>query len=216
MKANKHYGKKYYLWQKKMGQLAADTDLWKFEKFINKNDKVLDFGCGGGYILEKLNCKKKYGVEINPVAIEEAKKRNIEIFTKIDDIPFALRFDSIISHHALEHIEDPFIVLKTLKKYLKNKGKMIWVVPIDDWRIQKKYTEDDINQHYFTWTPLILGNLFARAGYKVKDIEIFTHVWIPFSNIFLKIIPKPIYFFLCKIWSAITLNRQMRIIALKK
>ena len=36
--------------------------------------KVLDFGCGGGYLLDKINCKKKFGVEINNIAIKEAEK----------------------------------------------------------------------------------------------------------------------------------------------
>ena len=45
-----------------------------FSDFIKETDKVLDFGCGGGYLLNELNCADKYGVDINPVALEEASK----------------------------------------------------------------------------------------------------------------------------------------------
>jgi SAM-dependent methyltransferase len=210
-----HYGKRYYTWQKRLGEFGGTIDLWKFEKSISESDVVLDFGCGGGYILENLKCKGKYGIEINPNAIAEAKSKKIIIYKKIGQIPSNLRFDKIISHHALEHTNDPFGVLKDLRKYLKENGTMIMVVPIDDWRIQKQYDKKDINQHLFAWTPLVLCNLFSTAGYKIKEVKIITHAWIPFSDFFYPLLPKFIYFLLCKIWSALTLNRQIRIIVSK-
>jgi len=210
-----HYDKKYYAWQKKLGRFGGTIDLWKFEKFIKKSDVVLDFGSGGGYILENLSCKGKYGIEINPIAIKEAEGKDIKVYKEIKQIPANLKFDKIISHHALEHTEEPFQVLKALKKYLKPDGTMIFVVPMDDWRSQKKYNKSDVNQHLFAWTPLILSNMFSHAGYKIKEVKIITHAWIPFSQFFYPLLPTFIYFLLCRIWSASTLNRQIRIIVTK-
>lgn len=210
-----HYNNKYYEWQKKLGRFGGTIDLWKFKNLIKKPDIVLDFGCGGGYILENLECKGKYGVEVNPVAIKGAEDKDIKIFKKIEQIPANLKFDKIISHHALEHTTEPFQILKSLQKYLKKEGLMIFVVPMDDWRIQRKYNKNDVNQHLFAWTPLILCNLFVSAGYKIKEVKIITHAWIPFSQIFYPLLPKFIYFFLCKIWSMLTFNRQIRIIVNK-
>lgn len=207
-----HYEKKYYSWQKKLGKFGGTIDLWKFEKFIKKSDIVLDFGCGGGYILENLKCKDKYGIEVNPIAIKEAKDKKIEIYQKIKQIPANLKFDKIISHHALEHTENPFQELKDLRKYLEKNGSMIFVVPMDDWRIQQKYNKEDVNQHLFAWTPLVLCNLFSAAGYKIKEVKIITHAWIPFSQFFYPLLPKFIYFLSCRIWSTLTFNRQIRIV----
>lgn len=210
-----HYDDKYYAWQRKLGRFGGTIDLWKFEKLIKKSDTVLDFGCGGGYILENLKCKSKYGIEINPIAIKETEGKNIKIYRSIAQIPTNLKFDKIISHHALEHTEEPFRIIKDLRKYLSTDGLMIFVVPMDDWRIQKKYNPKDINQHLYAWTPLILGNLFAHAGYKIKEIKIITHAWIPFSDFFYPLLPKFVYLPLCKIWSILTFNRQIRIIVTK-
>lgn len=207
-----YYDDKYYSWQKKAGEYAASQDLWKFSPFIKTSDSVLDFGCGGGYILERLHCKRKSGIEINNVAAKEAKQRGIAIFPLIKSIPANLRFDVIISHHALEHVENPAEILKQLRKYLKPKGISVHIVPIDDWRTQKKYTEKDINKHLYTWTPLLIGNLFTQCGYTVNKVEIIQHHWLPLSRFYYKYIPKPIYYTLSSIWSAVMLNRQIRIV----
>lgn len=210
-----HYNRGYYAWQNKCGELGGLVDLWKFKPFIKPTDSVLDFGCGSGDILEKLFCREKYGIEINDYAIKKARQKGLTIYKTLAKIPRGLTFDVIISHHALEHVENPFLILKGLQTLLKNRGLMIFVVPIDDWRIQKKYHKKDINKHLYAWTPLALGNLFAQANYKIKNIEIFSHAWIPFSKFFYRFLPKFFYYFLCKIWSIGTFNRQMRIIATK-
>lgn len=208
-----HYNKHYYFWQKRLETFGAEIDLWKFEKLIKANDIILDFGCGAGSILKKLNCKKRYGIEISPYAVKDAEKKGITVFRKIQEIPSKLKFDAIISHHALEHTENPFAILVSLKNRLKRGGLMIWVVPIDDWRIQKKFQPEDIHKHLYAWNPQLLGNLFLHSGYKIKEVKILTHAWIPFSQIFFKILPKNIYYLLCRIWSIVTLNRQIRIVA---
>ena len=33
----------------------------------------------------------------------------------------------------------------------------------------RKYQPGDINNHLFTWNPLLLGNLMNAAGFKVKS-----------------------------------------------
>lgn len=208
-----YYNKKYFAWQKKAGLYGAQQDLWMYEQFIKTEDKVLDFGCGGGYMLEKLNCKARYGVDINSQARDEAEKKGIRVFEKLEDIDSNVKFDVILFHHTLEHLENPAATLKELKKYLKKEGLLICVVPIDDWRIEKKYKKDDINRHLYTWTPLILGNLFVHCGYKIQNIEIIERAWIPLSRFYYSFIPKSIYNFFSRLWSKLMLSRQIRIIA---
>ena len=77
-----HYNKEYFDWHKQISRFGAKANKFKFENEINKSDHVLDFGCGGGYLLSGLDCDKKYGIEINPPAIEEAKKNGIEVYSK--------------------------------------------------------------------------------------------------------------------------------------
>jgi hypothetical protein len=37
-----------------------------YAPYIRKTDAVVDFGCGGGFLLDALDCGDKMGVEINP------------------------------------------------------------------------------------------------------------------------------------------------------
>ncbi len=208
-----HYNQKYFSWQKKAGEYGGQQDLWKFKPFIKQSDFVLDFGCGGGYILEKLDCKEKYGIEINETAIKETRRRGISVFKKLSDLPSSVKFDVIISHHTLEHLENPAEILKEMKKYLKKSGVAVHVVPINDWRSEKKYAKNDINKHLYTWTPQLLGNLFTQCGYEVKEISITPYQWLPLSRYYFKYIPKFLYYPLGKFWGALLKIREMRIIA---
>jgi len=208
-----HYNKKYFDWQKKAGLYGAEQDVWMYQSFIKEDHKVLDFGCGGGYMLDKINSKTKYGVDINPLARKEAGKKGIKVFEKIENTPKGIKFDVIFTHHTLEHLESPAEILKTMKKYLKLGGLLICVVPIDDWRIEKKYISADINKHFYTWSPLLLGNLFVHCGYKIKNIQIIERAWVPLSRFYYSHIPKFIYNFFSLLWSKLTLSRQIRIVA---
>lgn len=210
-----HYDRNYFEWQKKAGEYGAQQDLWMYRQFIKNSDVVLDFGCGGGYMLDKIYCREKFGVDINQVARQEAKKKGINVFKDIKDLSISLQFDVIISHHTLEHVENPAEVLRILKKHLKKFGILICVVPIDDWRIEKKYVEGDVNKHLYTWTPLLMGNLFTRCGYKIKRTDIFSQTWLPLSRYYFSYVPKLIYYFLSGLWGRLILSRQIRIIAEK-
>lgn len=211
-----HYGKSYFDWQKKSGELAGALDTWKFEPYIKPTDTVLDFGCGGGYILQNLVCRRRVGVDVNPTVRKEAEKRGISMFSEVHTIPSSLRFDVVISHHTLEHVENPAHILKELRKKTRKGGYAVHVVPINDWRNDRHYNPHDINNHLYTWTPLLLGNLFVHCGYKIERIEIITHAWFPLSIHYYRFIPRhllPIYHLACRVWAFFLRARQIRIIA---
>src|SRR3972149_11171852 len=108
MMKNSHYQRKYFEWQKKAGIYGAQQDLWMYEDFIDANDTVLDFGCGGGYMIEKLKGSSKFGVDINSYARQIATNKGVKVFASLEAIPENIKFDVIISHHSLEHIPYPF------------------------------------------------------------------------------------------------------------
>ena len=80
-----YYNKKYFDVQKKAGMYGVQQDIWMYEPFIKNDDKVLDFGCGGGYMLERLNCGSKFGVDINSQARREAEKKRIKVLKALTE-----------------------------------------------------------------------------------------------------------------------------------
>ncbi len=74
MTNKEHYNETYFDYQKDIGLFGGLANKIKFEDLVKKDQKVLDFGCGGGYLLDNFNQIEKNGVEINKEAVQEAKK----------------------------------------------------------------------------------------------------------------------------------------------
>ena len=101
--------------------------------FINKEDKIIDIGCGTG-IHASLMIKDGYqvdGLDLNKEMLDIAKTRlNTNLYCQnILDIDIDKKYDVIISMFAvINHLKDTkelTICLNNLKKILKDNGKII-------------------------------------------------------------------------------------------
>ena len=185
----------------------------KFSGFIRAEDRIIDFGSGGGFLLEKIQCKEKIGIEINKTALREAEKRGIKTVNSINLVKDEWA-DVIISNHALEHTLNPLIVLKELHSKLKSGGRIIFVVPCES--IRYKYIANDINHHLYSWSPMSLGNLFTEAGFKIIESKAYIHKWPPFHYTLARIFKRKIFNLLSRIYGRIARRWfQVRVIAEK-
>lgn len=203
-KAVTHYDSQYFnKFQKEIGILTGKLGKYFFQKFIKETDSVLDFGCGGGYILKNLNCKNKIGVELNDFA------RNIAIDNGIDCTKYLNNIkdnsiDIAISNHCLEHVVSPAEVLKELYKKIKVGGKVIIVVPCESWT--HNYKPNDINYHLYTFSPMNFGNLLDNAGFKSISVTTDFNKWPPKFHIFYKLLGIKLFIVLSKLYGFI--NRK--------
>ena len=196
MTSETHYNEKYFDWQSHVGIFGAIANRIKFEELIKPNQKVLDFGCGGGYMLSTFENTEKFGVELNDIAREKAKK-NLKVFKYAKELPNDY-FDLIISNHALEHCDNPLIELKELYRSLKKGGLICIVVPIDN--KANEFRGKNKLLHLYSWSPMNLGNILSAAGFDVIESKPFVHKWIPHYYRIKKIIPWSIFHFLCRIY----------------
>ena len=214
MSTKKHYNKDYYKFQRKIGSFGAKANMIKFQKLIYNDLKVLDFGCGGGFLLNEFDAKiKKYGVEVNQIARCEAINKGIKCYKTSKDLPSNF-FDLIISDNALEHCDNPYLEIKELYRALKKNGKICLVVPLDS--LNSKYNENDINFHLYSWSPMNLGNILKANNFKVIVSEPFLHKWMPYYSIIKKFLPWKLFHFLCFIYARLDRSWfQIRAIAQK-
>jgi 2-polyprenyl-3-methyl-5-hydroxy-6-metoxy-1,4-benzoquinol methylase len=164
--ASEHYDKNYFDWQKNIGAFGGWANSYKFKKTIDKENSVIDFGCGGGFLLGHLECRQKIGIEPNVAAAEVITGHGIKHFLSPTAALTALGAESvdvIISNHALEHTLNPLEELKALSLILKSGGVIHFFVPCDS--ISYAYNPKDINYHLYSWSPQNLGNLFHEAGF---------------------------------------------------
>lgn len=210
-----HYDDNYFSkYQKKIGEFGGRANAFKFKKYITDNDVVLDFGCGGGFLLKNLKCQKKIGVELNPVARKYCVDVNkIDCHESLDDITNE-SIDIIISNHCLEHTLSPYDLIDKMYSKLKKGGKIILVVPLDSYNY--KWLPNDINNHLYSFSPMNLGNLLQGCNFLEISTEILFHKWPPFYIIIEKYFGKNIFNILCLIYGR--LNRrwvQVRGVAIK-
>jgi len=169
-----HYSAEYFDWQKNIGAFGGRANLFKFREFIKPSDAVIDFGCGGGFLLHNIECSVKTGIELNPAARQRASENGIMAYSGVKELDDDCA-DVIISNHALEHVFSPYDELKQLSKKLKPGGLIVFVVPHEDTR--EEFNPQDINQHLYTWNQQTLGNLFKAAGFDVQLVEALQHQW---------------------------------------
>lgn len=209
-----HYDEKYFDWQASIGEFGGWANQSKFIEYISSNSRVLDFGCGGGFLLKSVKCGKKVGVEVNPSAVETARKNNIEVFSSVEEIPDEY-VDIIISNNALEHTLQPLNELKSLYKKLTVGGKLIFIVPCES--ISYSYKFNDINHHLYSWSPMCIGNLFTEAGFSVIESKPYIHKWPPGYKFIAKVGGRRLFEIICRIYGRIERSWfQVRVVAEKK
>lgn len=170
------YGKEYFQYQFEIGRFGAWANLTKFSEYIHPRMKVLDFGCGCGYLLANIDCKERLGVEINPIARAEAKRSGIRTVASTSEIEVGWA-DAVVSNHALEHCRHPLQELQALLPKVAPGGIAVFVVPCE--AIKNRYRQDDPNHHLYSWSPMSLANLFAEAGFAVLESKPYIHHWPP-------------------------------------
>ena len=102
-----------------------------------QNKTVLDIACGEGYGSKLLSAKasKVYGVDIDPVAVQNAtnkyKAPNLSFIQgSADKIPLAdSSVDTVVSFETIEHHDKHEEMLKEIKRVLKPDGILIMSSP---------------------------------------------------------------------------------------
>ncbi len=86
------------------------------DEFINKGDRILDFGCGSGIIAKAF--QQHFNSEVVGVDIKDDRTTDIPFkLIKNNKIDFNdLNFDVILISYVLHHTKDPEAILKEIKR----------------------------------------------------------------------------------------------------
>lgn len=184
MKNNKmhseHYNIEYFNWQKNLGIFGGKANSFKFQKSVNSSDKVIDFGCGGGYLLKEIDAFEKIGIEPNKNAHAEIKNNASSVYSSTDEALNSLGdgyADVIISNNALEHCLNPYLELKNIYRLLKKGGVAHFLVPCD--RHSYQWRENDRDYHLYSWSQMNIGNLFYEVGFRDLEVQSKNIKWPP-------------------------------------
>jgi len=154
-----------------------------------KPEKILEAGCGSGNFGAAL--KEKFNAEITGIELFESAAK--EAITKLDKVICGNLeekidnaennyYDLIIFNDVLEHLYDPWAILKKSAEKLAKGGKVVASIPnirhlytMFDIVIKKdfKYTDagilDKTHLRFFTKKSII--RMFDECGYKIIKIQ---------------------------------------------
>ena len=173
---SKEYRREYKgIYEPKLKHIYRDAiealqryDLMK--EVITKDDVIFDVGSGTGvfiYVLRELGCDAS-GIEPD-VGHSRYSAEKLDVPTKIafvEDIHASNSFNIITMHHVLEHMQDPFSILRMTRDLLKKDGFLILEVPnAEDIR------QDPHNRyhkaHLYTFNPETLECMGKKAGFNI-------------------------------------------------
>lgn len=153
-------------------------------QFIPKEaKKVLEIGCSDGSFGTTVKNEKQaevWGIELDEKAGAVAKTRLDKVFIgNLEDNFTSLPekyFDCIIFNDVLEHLMDPWAVLKTMKRFLTENGQLIASIPNfcfwanlvqivmkGDWQYESSGILDYTHIRFFTKKSI--NRMFLEAGF---------------------------------------------------
>jgi SAM-dependent methyltransferase len=191
---DEHAAAEYWRYQEALGRIGGELNRWKFAEHVTDADVVLDFGCGGGYLLAGLPGAVKLGVEPNRNARAEAARKGIRMYARAADVE-SFTVDVVISQSALEHALSPYEELCELARALRPAGRLVISVPTNDppIRSERQVSPDDPNHEFYAWSPQAFYNLLLEAGFEPQSVRRVTHAWHPRISPRLTRLPRPIY-----------------------
>lgn len=153
-----------------------------YRPHLTKDMTVLDFGCGNGSMAALLreDVAEVDGLEVNDMPRALARDSfDLTVYDGLDSIPEDRKYDAIVSNHVFEHIPHPIAMLRDLHKILKPSGKVIIMVPVEDFRTARNadWRSPDVNQHLHTWTPLQFAHTLREAGFEPQEVRTITSAW---------------------------------------
>lgn len=156
--------------QRKANQVIS---LFKKKKF-----SLIDFGCGDGGFLKML---KKKGVK-NLIGIDKRYNNNqffngIHFSNNIEKLK--KKFDCITMWGVLEHVNEPLVLLKYLRKFLKKNGFLVMEFPSSDsllmsYIIQNRYDSPrflEKGRHLFFFSHKFIKIISKKLNLKIFDLE---------------------------------------------
>lgn len=105
-------GAAYHHYYEKLAPANGEVAARKFQQFVSPTDTVVDFGCGAGFTLARLQAGSAIGVEVNEESRRVAESIGIQTVASADLLP-EQSADVVISNHCLEHTLSPLIAWST-------------------------------------------------------------------------------------------------------
>ena len=153
------------------------------QRVLPEGSKVLDLGCGTGFVLERLQERyRANGLDLSPIALELCRKRGLSQVSlgSPEDLSAVegCRFEGVFLLDVLEHLDDDAKALRHISQVLAPGGAVIITVPAFPFLWSR---HDEINQHRRRYTRATLSDALRRSGFQLEQIGYFNSYLFPLA-----------------------------------
>jgi SAM-dependent methyltransferase len=173
------YPPDYHAYQRPAGRLFVALDRFNYRRRVDgylrrlgTGRRVLDVGCGDGALLAEFR-RRGYtdlaGLDFSPLVGPAAA--DVDFFRgTLEDAPWPEgRFDLVVMHHVLEHVEDPPATLRRAHTLLAPGGTLVGQLPnIESTEYAvfgRHWNGFHTPRHLQCFSPRPLCALLERAGF---------------------------------------------------
>ncbi len=173
-----------YDWVEERMKADFGTKAVLISELVNKkNIKLLDVGCGKGFFVEE--CVKSgidaQGLDVSESGIKYANeilnvKAECKAIEEVIDIPeYKSAFDVITLWATIEHVPDPFGLLRSIYSCLKPGGLFVLDTGLGNVK-EEKYLSGhsqwyDALQHLFVYSEEGLNKVLKDTGFRIESVN---------------------------------------------
>ena len=160
---------------------TIDPIFETIKPLLSSGARVLEIGCGVGALLFRIkpHTDRCVGVELHTPFVDFMKSElGIEAYAQdVNTLGFEGKFDLVISIDTLDHLPNPLETITTMRKLLKEDGKLYVEVPNQQDALNlylPKVSREAYNRffwhraHLFYFTKNTISALFNKAGLNIS------------------------------------------------
>jgi SAM-dependent methyltransferase len=165
--------------QAKTGSIDSDLAaqyVWHLTEAVGRTgiagSRLLDFGAGNGTVSVALRNAGASVWAVEPYGYEHVRRQGIPVFRQFDDLPASAEFDGIVLMNVIEHVEEPWDLLRRLHSRLAIGGWLFMATPnaagLNARVFGSSWREVRNKVHLHVFTQCSLDVLLSNCGFPVS------------------------------------------------
>lgn len=140
---------------------------------------LLDVGCGNKPYQSLFTNKVSSYIGCDVV---QSDLKKVDVICEATKLNFEdEHFDTVFSTQVIEHVQDPFLMLKEIYRVMKVNGNLIVSAPFS-WELHEEPYD------FFRYTKYGLKSMFENAGFSVVDIVPNGGKWAAIAQLWLNVV----------------------------